>query len=340
MTVEDSLKQEIHEANVKKLKEMSKDEILQAKSQLQSTLSPELINFLRSRRKTTSGSSIKNNEQIPSDKMETDEKVETELPEKINMGAKSNNEIETEMEENATKMDYEDGTLEKDTPAGEMAEAAASKGWMHMDRIEREKLEWMRDVVPQKSEKPIPEEPYNARFDFDGVLLPFHDENLTVDKGLHHHGEEPDRPGYSLQELLQLSRSSNQQQRCTALTTLANIMEKSRKGWYDKVLEPAPLVALNEKNILLLLRFSLDDTSVAVVTAGMQALRAFLYSEADEICLDRLSGWRYPDGSISEPELAAPKTDVTDTSNLKDHELAQLDTVAAAIRSDIVLRLR
>ncbi|XP_043278774.1 RNA polymerase II-associated protein 1 isoform X2 [Venturia canescens] len=335
MTVMNPLKSEIHEENLEKLKAMTAKEILQAKSQLESTLSPELIKFLRSKNKILNKSTTETNKEIRHEKMEINETVWTES---LETPLKSDNN-ETKIEMNSTKMDYNFEKLGNDTPAIELAGAAAAEGWMHMDTIEREKLEWMKDV-PDGNDKTTPEEPYNARFDFNGVLLPFHDENLTVDKGLHHHGEEPDRPGYSLQELLQLSRSSNQQQRCTALTTLANIMEKSRNGWYDKVLEPAPLIALNEKNILLLLRFSLDDTSVAIVTASMQALRAFLYSEADEICLDRLFGWRYSDGNILEPELTAPKTDVTDTSALKDHELAQLDTIVAAIRSDIVIRLR
>lgn len=169
---------------------------------------------------------------------------------------------------------------------------------------------------------------------FSGLLLPYRDESL-INKGLHHHGEEPERPGYSLQELLHLSRSSTQQQRCTALTTMANIMEKTRKGWYDKALNPAPLVALSQKNILLLLRFALDDSSVAVVTAALQALRAFLVSEADEVCLDRLHEFE----GYTQPTLM-PKLEEKDTSNLKDHELAQLDAVATLLRSDILLRIR
>lgn len=157
-----------------------------------------------------------------------------------------------------------------------------------------------------------------------------------MDKGLHHHGEEPQRPGYSLQELLQLSRSSTQQQRCTALTTLANIMEKTRKGLYDRVLHPSPLIALSQKNILLLLRFSLDDTSVAVVTAALQALRAFLYSEVDEVCLDRLYGLN---NDYTEPTLT-PQLEDKDTRDLKDHELAQLDAIATLLRSNFLLRVR
>jgi len=165
-------------------------------------------------------------------------------------------------------------------------------------------------------------------------LLAYKDENL-INRGLYHHGEEPERPGYSLQELLYLSRSSVLQQRCIALTTLANIIEKARKGWYDKILNPAPLIALSQKNVLLLLRFALDDSSVSIVVAALQALKAFLVSEADEICLDRL----YEFNGHLQPTLM-PQLEEKDISSLKDHEVAQLDAVAALLRTDILLRIR
>jgi hypothetical protein len=44
------------------------------------------------------------------------------------------------------------------------------------------------------------------RFDFAGSLLPYDNENISVKAGLHHHGEEPERPGYTLEELLTLVR--------------------------------------------------------------------------------------------------------------------------------------
>jgi hypothetical protein len=36
--------------------------------------------------------------------------------------------------------------------------------------------------------------------------LPYDNENISVKAGLHHHGEEPERPGYTLEELLTLVR--------------------------------------------------------------------------------------------------------------------------------------
>jgi hypothetical protein len=44
--------------------------------------------------------------------------------------------------------------------------------------------------------------------------------------GLHHHGDEPDRAGYTLEELFLLSRSNFLQQRVLAINTLAKIIDK------------------------------------------------------------------------------------------------------------------
>lgn len=48
---------------------------------------------------------------------------------------------------------------------------------------------------------------FNFRFDFDGWLLPYTEPQINENnRSLYHHGEEPGRPGYTLQELFQLSR--------------------------------------------------------------------------------------------------------------------------------------
>ncbi|XP_046616929.1 RNA polymerase II-associated protein 1 isoform X1 [Neodiprion virginianus] len=316
---------EIHTANLQRLNNMTKEEIMKEKMILYSTLDPMTIEYIKNRKQKK----LQDKEIVGS----MQEEMEV-VPCKSDTGASFGQQYETASKYHEQVFSEEDDTnIPK--PSAEIIQQVEEKGWLHMDRIESEKLKWMEEM-PATSNTTQPEEPYNARFDFNGMLLPFTDENLTVDKGLHHHGEEPERPGYSLQELLQLSRSSTQQQRCMALNTLGNIMEKSRKGWYDQALQPPPLPTLNERNIFLLLRFSLDDSSVAIVTATLQALRSFLFSEADEICLDRLMGL----GDYKEPCLTVPPTDVKNISILQDHELAQLDTVAAALRSDIILRIR
>ncbi|KYQ57281.1 RNA polymerase II-associated protein 1 [Trachymyrmex zeteki] len=336
---------QIYKENSLKLAQMSKAEILKEKRKLEETLDPKIIQFLRNKKnKSTENSVVLNKMSIDkktklssndNEEMDCENDITSTSSTKEDTEISSNKKIKLSSDNVDTKMDYKAGTLSIPESSKEIFEESKQKGWLHMNTPEPEKLKWMEDLPEKEKDEALPNKEYNARFDFNGLLLPYKNESLTVDKGLHHHGEEPERPGYSLQELLQLSRSSSQQQRCTALTTLANIMEKTRKGWYDKALHPAPLIALSQKNILLLLRFSLDDSSVAVVTAALQALRAFLVSEADEVCLDRLHGF---EGYI-EPTLT-PQLEDKDTSSLKDHELAQLDAVAALLRSDFLLRIR
>jgi hypothetical protein len=87
---------------------------------------------------------------------------------------------------------------------------------------------------------------------------------------------------------------------------------------------------------LLLLRFSLDDTALPVITASLQAIRAFLFCDTDEVCLDKMFGI----DCFEEPIMKPPMKDVENIESLKDHELAQLDSVAVLVRSDIILRIR
>lgn len=61
-----------------------------------------------------------------------------------------------------------------------------------------------------------------------------------------------------------------------------------------------------------------------------------MFSETDEMCLDKMFGVE----DFDEPILKPSMKDVESIESLKDHELAQVDTVAAAMRSDIVLRIR
>ena len=50
--------------------------------------------------------------------------------------------------------------------------------------------------------------------------------DISVTAALHHHGEEPEAAGYTLEELFHLSRSAVLQQRVIALQTLANIIRQ------------------------------------------------------------------------------------------------------------------
>jgi len=64
-----------------------------------------------------------------------------------------------------------------------------------------------------------------ARFDFNGCLVSKTD-NIPEYLGLHHHGDDPSSPGYTLEELFILARSSFLQQRVFALQVLARIIRQ------------------------------------------------------------------------------------------------------------------
>ena len=39
---------------------------------------------------------------------------------------------------------------------------------------------------------------FYSRFDFTGELMPYDSDKIEPNEGLHHHGDEPHRPGYTL----------------------------------------------------------------------------------------------------------------------------------------------
>lgn len=66
--------------------------------------------------------------------------------------------------------------------------------WLHMDVVEKEKMEWMMDVplYPQSDDSSSPGEgePREVRFSLDGLVIP-RSVVFPVHLGLHHHGDEP-----------------------------------------------------------------------------------------------------------------------------------------------------
>lgn len=77
--------------------------------------------------------------------------------------------------------------IEDGGPTGEAAVLPPDK-WLHMDVVEKEKLEWMTDILPTP---PQPElDKTETRFSLDGLVIPRSTE-IPSHLGLHHHGDEP-----------------------------------------------------------------------------------------------------------------------------------------------------
>lgn len=240
----------------------------------------------------------------------------------------------------------------------ELAKVGRESSWVNFNQIEDEKLEWMKDVsvnVPQ----PKDGEEYEARFDWKGTLLPFKDLSTDDNRELYLHGDEPHRPGYTLQELFRLSRSDVLQQRVSALTAVQGILAIYNQGFYDQVLE------LPISKIFFLLRFSLDDKAIPVMEQAILGLANLFYNASDEFLLDCLFdtklGRREPVFQDAKKRMQLEysfkkmsvsnsyKTSLDDgdenevgseDANMNDFQMAETDLVKCLLRTNIIERIQ
>ncbi|VDM32921.1 unnamed protein product [Hydatigera taeniaeformis] len=190
----------------------------------------------------------------------------------------------------------------------------------HMDVVEPEKLAWMQDL-PHSAKAPTEEvrstnmtssKGCNARFDLEGRVVP-PDADVPTHLGLHHHGDEPERGGYTIGELFHLASSSQPIQRRLALSSLAAALAASRRGHHSALLQtPSLLPSLlltRPTGICFLLRWALDrcvseatrassavggnggGVSVALISECFRALNNLLVDERGEALLDEAFDW-------------------------------------------------
>lgn len=263
--------QRIHEENVKKLKALSEEEIQREREQLFSQLDPKLVAFLRSKGKDP-------NPKEDSGASDTAGGPQTVGYESSGSAAmtKESVEIPEEKEENQSALSVDDLPVKP------------QKEWVHMGTVEFEKLEWIKDL-PQSRQKKT-KKGMQARFSLKGDLIP-PDNEIPTHMGLHHHGEEAERAGYSLQELFHLSRSQFIQQRTLSLQVLGRIVKKAKQGEFASVLKGSVLRLLLDAGFLFLLRFSIDDNIDNVISASVGVFHALLVSPDDEEYLDVTFSW-------------------------------------------------
>ncbi|KAM9341123.1 RNA polymerase II-associated protein 1 [Symphorus nematophorus] len=344
----------IHKENQEKLQGMSQSEILEEQKKLLSQLDPRLVEFVRSRKaqsvpssaspfKHPQGESSKENfplENVSRESGSSSAAVLFEKPQEVEMEGE-----EEEEEEEEEELPPPPAVMEEDLPV------KPQKEWVNMNKLEPEKLEWMRDL-PAPRRKGT-KKAMQARFDFAGTLIP-PTEDLPTHLGLHHHGEEPERAGYSLQELFLLSRSQIIQQRSLALSTLANILSKGRAGEYLSVLKGSVMSTLLDAGLLFLLRFALDDSVEGAMSAAVHALKALLVCAEDEECLDCTFSWFR--GLASFPLLPSAQEEedeedeglpenMRETAKEKeerksDHDVARQDVVKGLLKMKLLPRLR
>eukprot|EP00062_Callorhinchus_milii_P005448 gi/632944866/ref/XP_007887734.1/ PREDICTED: RNA polymerase II-associated protein 1 [Callorhinchus milii] len=322
--------QSIHTENVARLQAMSEEEIEQERKNLLMRLDPGLVAFLKSRksgRETARG---------------TEDEMEI---------------TRTEQEQSQSKAQPSPDEEEpKDVRVTEdNLPFKPEKNWVHMHVPEPEKLEWMKDLPKPRKRKT--KKAMQARFSFRGDLIPA-DTDLPTHLGLHHHGQEPEEAGYSLQELFHLSRSQVIQQRTLALQTLAHIVQKAKDGVFSSSIKPSLLAILLDAGFLFLVRFSLDDSADNVIAACVQALRALLVSPGDEEYLDQTFSWYLGAGTFpllpneveeddddEEEELRPtgdkqPHKPVSKDEKKPDPDVAHVDIIKGLLKMKVLHRLR
>jgi hypothetical protein len=111
-----------------------------------------------------------------------------------------------------------------------------------LPQIEHDKLAW---TDPESKQEPRAKEPdfaqsvraQSLRFGLDGeIMSPDAASEKTYNAGLHHHGEEPEKAGYNLEELLTLMRSQNEPQNLFAVQLLLRVCERICQGEYGRLL--------------------------------------------------------------------------------------------------------
>ena len=138
-----------------------------------------------------------------------------------------------------------------------------------MDNVEPDKLEWMQDIKIRKIEGEV-----KIRFDLQGEIVNPTKE-ISWREGLHHHGEDEQLAGYTLQELLGLSNSRVLKQRILAFKALSAVIRNARLRKGDRTLFQSPKLLL-QAGLIVVVRRELDSESIQSQTIALDLLYALL----------------------------------------------------------------
>jgi len=326
--------QTIHEENIAKLQAMAPEEILREQQRLLAQLDPNVVAFLRSHNRTHEQAAEKATEQ----QRPGGHSAEVTGDKPI---------VPTSAREPRQEDDPDPGAPALALPV------TPHKEWVHMDTVELEKLHWTQDLPPLRRQRT--QERMQARFNLQGELLT-PDVDLPTHLGLHHHGEEAERAGYSLQELFHLTRSQVSQQRALALHVLAQVIGRAQAGEFGDRLVGSVLRLLLDAGFLFLLRFSLDDRVDGVIAAAVRALRALLVAPGDEELLDSTFSWYH--GALVFPLMPSQEDKEDDEDEDEEHpaekakrkspeegsqppsDLARHDVIKGLLATNLLPRLR
>lgn len=135
------------------------------------------------------------------------------------------------------------------------------------ESAESEKLSWTKTSL-------VNSEHSDVRFDFKGEII--EKTSIPSHSGLYHHGDQPDLPGYTILELLHLSKSTVLTQRVISFKTISRIVKKIYNAEYSTHNISSFLLKLQSNNLLLSLRIGIDQSNPSLVSQSLTCLSTYL----------------------------------------------------------------
>lgn len=316
---------DIHLQGLAKLQSMSGEEIAAAQEEIAAKLDPSLVEMLRARARRKYESAEQCTEParptspgtegfLTADKVQNQSTIETGRPQTVFL----------------SQPDSGEGTAP----------------WIPVDQLEYEKLKWTHPVEEMRCAT-TKDDSQRSRFDFQGKVVN-QDVDIPAHRGLHHHGDEPHHPGYTLQELLHLCRSTVASQRAAGLRILGAILSNIYNEYYDLAFTTALMWQCLRENILLHIRIALDDTHETVLANALSALAAglgcgTLVEESEESCWDQLLltrfGYRAFGISLKQQEYFQVRSTGKGRTSADLENDGTLESVIVLLRHDSVLGL-
>ncbi|KAF1804342.1 hypothetical protein FB192DRAFT_1372355 [Mucor lusitanicus] len=332
--------------NDRRIQEMSQQELEDARQEIMNTLSPESIALLMKGLKNK-GSSAK------------EKKVSFEEP------AANDKDVDDDKEDllQIKKEYFANVPLENDKLA-----------WMdnrfltpEIRQQEAQRLKELQEENDESQASEVEKVYRKVRFDLQGRIID-QTQDIPRHKGLHHHGDEPDKAGYTLAELFYLVRSQVPSQRSMVLTTLARIITLAKKAAPSEPVWQHVLSVFTGKEhaATIYLRSALDDRNLIVLVSAIKALAALVlddYQVWETSLIDATHDFNRFLGHIARPTLPPGVTEirrkglndkltelvdrVRQTSgqpSLKEQQddaaLAERDLVRGLVKMDLLARIR
>ncbi|KAJ3274518.1 RNA polymerase II associated protein 1 [Terramyces sp. JEL0728] len=132
---------------------------------------------------------------------------------------------------------------------------------------EEKKLEWTKEVQIENQDQ--------LRFDFQGHILDS-SQDFEAISGLYHHGDQPNLAGYTIEELIHLTKSTFPSQKAFALQILACIVKKMYSRSYSVENTAIMIEKLKKENLVLACRIGLDAKHETVYCMAIKLLAVIL----------------------------------------------------------------